>query len=400
MTLIAALYKRSAGDHAVNVTMLVLNSFTHDARVHKEAKTLAAAGHNVQVLALYKAGLAIEERVHGYHVRRLVLKSVRWQGGRLAPAIKYLELIRRVAQVTKLRPADVYHSHDANTLLAIYPVVRRDKAAWVYDSHELETGRNFGGSKLAGIYRWLWPLPERLFIRRVNTVISANPSYAGQLVNTYGIRPPTVIMNCPEYLAPLESSLLRDKLGIPTGRTIILYQGAIAFNRGLEVCIQSLQYVGTDVDLVALGDGRARGALEALAAELDLSDRVHFPGYVPLAELLAFTASADVGLSLIQNTCQSYYFTLPNKIMEYLMAGLPIVASDFPEMRRVIQKHQVGYLVSDPSSPQEVAATITKTITDRERYRQMRLNAHRAAEVLNWENERKKLIALYDDFAR
>ena len=150
-----------------------------------------------------------------------------------------------------------------------------------------------------------------------------------------------------------------------------------------------------NIDFVALGDGRARKALEALASELGLSDRVHFPGYVPMEELLAHTASADVGLSLIQNECPSYYYTLPNKITEYVMAGLPVVASDFPEMGRIIREYQVGETVKDPGCPQEVAAAICAVLTDPERYHEMHLNAQRAARVLNWENEQEKLVALY-----
>ena len=227
----------------MKITMLVLNSFTHDARVHKEAKTLSAAGHDVYVLALHRPGLPTDERVHGYGVKRLVLESKRWQGGRLAPAIKYLEFMWRVAQVTRLRPSDVYHSHAGNTLLATYAVAKRDRAVWVYDSHELEAGRNFGGSHLAGVYRWLWPLPERLFIQQIDAVISANLSYADQLVTAYGIQRPTVVINCPEYTPPMESTLLRDRLGIPHDRKIILYQGGIMPNRGVDVCIRSLQYM-------------------------------------------------------------------------------------------------------------------------------------------------------------
>ena len=151
---------------------------------------------------------------------------------------------------------------------------------------------------------------------------------------------------------------------------------------------------------LVLGDGRARSALEALASELGLSKRVHFPGYVPLEELLSYTASADIGLSLIQNTSPSYYYALPNKILEYVMAGLPVVASDFPEMRRIVQEYEVGEVVSDPSSSQEVAAAIVKILQDPERYQQMRSNTRRAAEILNWENEQRKLFSLYDELGR
>jgi glycosyltransferase involved in cell wall biosynthesis len=379
----------------MKVTMLVLNDFTHDSRVHREAKTLASIGHEVEILALHRGSLPTTEQVAGYTVRRLVLRTRRWRGRLLAPIAKYLELVREVARVTRLRPADVYHSHNGNTLLATYPVVKRDRAAWVYDSHELETGRNFGGFRLSAVFRWLWPLPERILIHRPDAVISASPAYADQLVVTYGIKRPTVLRNCPEYVAPPSSSVLRQELGISAQKSIILYQGNISFNRGLETCIQSLQYLDTDVCLVMVGDGIARDSLVQLASALNLADRVHFSGFVPIEKLIAYTASADLGLSLIQNTCASYYLTLPNKVMEYIMAGLPVVASDFPAMGQIIRKYDVGQVVRDPTSPQEVAAAVHAVLNDPERYRQMQANAFDAARVLNWEQESLKLIELY-----
>lgn len=379
----------------MNVTMLVLNNFTHDARVHREAKTLAVSGYDVMVLALHRSGLPLVEQVDGYRVKRLELASRNLRGGRFAPLLKYLDMIFAVARVTKLRPADVYHSHDGNSLLATYPVVKRDHAAWVYDSHELERGRNIGSTHLVGIYRCLWSFPERLFIRRVNAVISANPSYASQLVTAYSIQPPVVVMNCPEYTVPPESSLLHNRIGAPANRMIALYQGAVVPGRGIEVCIRSLKYTDLEIDFVVLGDGRARGDLVALASELGLSDRVHFLGFVPLESLLAYTASADIGLSLIQNTCLSYYYSLPNKVLEYVMAGLPVVASDFPEMRRIVQEYKVGEVVHDPSSPQQVGAAMEKILADSSYCQQIQVNARRAAKFLNWEREEENLLALY-----
>ena len=182
---------------------------------------------------------------------------------------------------------------------------------------------------------------------------------------------------------------------MPAEKSIILYQGNIALNRGLETCVRSLPYLDEDVHLVMVGDGIARDGLIQLTSDLDLADRVHFLGFVPFAELNAYTASADVGLSLIQNTCASYYYTLPNKLMEYIMAGLPVVASDFPAMGQIVREYDVGQVVADPTSPQEVAAAVRAVLDNPERYRQTHSNALRAAQELNWEQESLKLIEMY-----
>ena len=132
--------------------MLVLNNFTHDARVHKEAKTLAAADYNVTVVALWQQSLQETEMQDGYQVKRLKLHSRPWRGRLIAPLIKYAEFARRVQQLARQHPTDIYHANDANTLPAAWLAARRNNAALIYDAHELETGRNFGNSRLASIY--------------------------------------------------------------------------------------------------------------------------------------------------------------------------------------------------------------------------------------------------------
>lgn len=383
----------------MNITMIVLNHFTHDARIQREAKTLSSAGHRVRVVALHKAGLATDEQIDGFRVSRLVLKSSRWHGGRIAPIPKYAEFALRLARTTRYEPAEVYHSHDGNTLLATFPIVRRDRAAWIYDSHELESGRNFGDSHLARAYQWLWPLPERLLIRYVDAVISASPSYADQLCRLYNIVRPTVVANCPEYVPPMKSTILQKRFQIPPDHTVLVYQGGVMRNRGIEVAIKSLEFLESNVHLVVLGSGPALGDFQHLAAQLGLLNRVHFAGQIPLAELPSHTASAHLGLTLIQNSCASYYHTLPNKIFEYIMAGIPVVASDFPAMAQVIRQHQVGEAVRDPSSPLEVAEAVRRVMSDPDAYDRLRANAHRAARILNWETEQEHLLDVYRSLA-
>jgi glycosyltransferase involved in cell wall biosynthesis len=379
----------------MKVVMLVLNPFTHDTRVHKEASTLAGAGYDVRVLALCKGDVPAYEERSGYRIQRLQLASLRHQGGRLAPARKYYEWMQQVAAVTAKEPAHVYHAHDANTLISAYRPVTRDGARWVYDAHELETGRNFQGSHLAGIYRNFWAMPEKLLIRRVDRVITVNQSIADLLAKTYAIAAPTVIMNAPPYSRPAKSKRLHEELGIPTDQRIVLYQGAVSAGRGVDVALRSLLELPENIAFVALGDGNARQALIGLAEELGLAARAYFPGYMPLAELLDYTVSADVGLAPFQKTSLNNYYALPNKLFEYAMVGLPVVASDFPEMRRVVTTFEVGELVHDPTSPAEFAAAIRRIFADPARYAALQDNARRLAEEFNWEHEAHRLLALY-----
>ncbi|HHS98084.1 MAG TPA: glycosyltransferase WbuB [Chloroflexi bacterium] len=377
----------------MKISMLLLSNFTHDARVHKEAKTLAAAGHRVVVYALWKEGLPREEERSGYRIQRVPLHSRRWRGGGIAPLVKYLEFTLRALSLLIRAAPHVVHAHDANTLPLGWLAARRTGARLVYDAHELETGRNFGGTRLSGIYRRLWALPERLFIRRADAVITVCDGIADELVRLYGIPRPVVVMNCPERTArPASSDRLRRTLSIPVHQRIALYQGLVAPGRGLETMAAAVRQL-PDVAGVILGDGPALEEYRARAASGEWP-RMYLPGKVPLSELPSYTASADVGLSLIQNTCRSYYFALPNKIFEYLQAGIPVIGSDLPEIARVIRTYQVGVVV-DPEDPQAVADALRRLLGDPEGYARLRANALRAAAIFTWERESAKLLDLY-----
>lgn len=374
------------------VTMLVLNDFTHDQRVHRAAKALASAGHEVTVLALWQKGLPKLETNYGYRVKRLRLCSRVWRGGLLAPLVKYLEFAAQVCKFSGREPAQVYHAHDANTLPAAWLAAQRNHAQLVYDAHELETGRNFGHSRLAGIYQRTWAWPERMFIHRANAVLTVSEGISDEMSRLYGIPKPTVVMNCPEQSPLRRSTLLRDKLNIAQGLKIALYQGGVVPGRGVQPFLEAIQHIPEVVGVV-LGDGQLLPEFRSYAKS-GRWQRVYFPGRIARQELPDYTASADLGVSLIEDTCRSYHLSLPNKLFEYLQAGIPVLGSNLPEIAGLIRKYDVGEVV-DPDDPESVASGISQLLCNPERYVQVQKNTRRAAAVLNWETEKDKLLSLY-----
>lgn len=133
-----------------------------------------------------------------------------------------------------------------------------------------------------------------------------------------------------------------------------------------------------------------------LAESANLQERTFFIDEVSPEEILSYTSSADVGISPIENTCLSYYYCLPNKLFEYLMAGLPVAVSDFPEMAKIVKEYEVGE-VFDPEDPQDIARAINAILRDEKKYQQYKENAKKASEVFNWENESKRLVNLYKE---
>jgi glycosyltransferase involved in cell wall biosynthesis len=131
--------------------------------------------------------------------------------------------------------------------------------------------------------------------------------------------------------------------------------------------------------------------LEDLVVERGLTSKVRFFGPVPNAELISYSASADVGLANIVNSSVSYNTSLPNKLFEYAMAGIPVVGSDSPEIGRIVAEEKIGE-VCDAEEPVALGEAITTILEDPTRYDP---GLKHAASTYNWTVEQKKLLDLY-----
>jgi glycosyltransferase involved in cell wall biosynthesis len=376
--------------------MIVLNNFSTDARVRKEGKSLVSVGHEVTVLALKDETVAATAEVDGCRVIRVHLSTRHLGSGLLARSIKLLEYVIRTVREALRTQACVYHAHDGETLPIAWLASRLRRGWLVYDAHEFERGRNWANSNLPTLFRRLWTLPERLFIHSVDLVITVSDSIADELSRIYHIDRPIIVRNCPGQSPPRISNRLREELAIPAHRPIVLYQGGVAANRGLYTLIAGAMRVPGAI-VVIVGNGPLFDPLREWVHENEWQERVYFTGLVPLDELPDYTASADVGAALIQNACLSYYYSLPNKLFEYMQAGLPVITSDFPEMRTLLQSFEFGQVV-DPESPEAVARALETILGDSDVRTRMRSRTYAASKVYNWENEVEKLVRAYRRF--
>jgi glycosyltransferase involved in cell wall biosynthesis len=206
-----------------------------------------------------------------------------------------------------------------------------------------------------------------------------------------------VLANVP----PLEEDVAPLDPGYPNGHRVLLYQGWIAAEaRCFHETVQALCEIDEDVHFVILGFGwdSARDLIRGWAREAGVEERVHFLPPRPWNELVSTAAAATVGLVPIRGGPLNHQLGDTNKLHEYLMGGLPVVASDLPEIRRVATMGDppVGELF-DPSSPESIATAIRAVIGDPERYEARRRSARRLAEEeLNWGVEERRLLELYD----
>jgi len=368
--------------------MLLHKSVEFDSRVRREAAALARAGHRVTVLELaaVPAGAATMD---GFE-RRSVLPAA-WLRRRL-PFNLYRAafLWSFVAELRRGAP-DVVHAHDAAMLLPGIIGARLTGARLVYDSHELATSvpyrERLWAMFVAGI--------ERLVLPRCAAVITVSDGIAQRLRERYRLpRAPCVVRNVSALAADGHAGL-RASLGIDGEQPLVLHQGAPAPARGCEVLLEAMADL-PGAQLAFLGDPEPGYGerLRALIAERGLQERVRLLPSVALADLLAHTAEANVGVTLLQDTCLNHRLALPNKLFEYIAAGVPVVAAALPETQRLVESYGVGWC-APPDDPAAVADALRIALYGpadhalRERIRQ-------AAEELSWEREQLRLLGLYE----
>ena len=244
--------------------------------------------------------------------------------------------LRRLLQ---LRP-DVIHAHDAAMLLPGLLGARLTGAKLVYDSHELATGVPYRDGRWARFVSGI----ERLAVPRAAAVITVSDGIADRLQELYRLRRGrSWSATSPNSSRPAANGALRRRLGIGDV-PLVLHQGAPAPDRGGEQLIAAMREVpGRAPRLPRLVTVcRLRGRSAGAGGRAGLEGRVHFLPSVPLADLLAQTADADVGVSLLQDTCENHRLALPNKVFEYLAAGVPVVVSDLPEVAAIVRAARVG----------------------------------------------------------
>jgi glycosyltransferase involved in cell wall biosynthesis len=238
---------------------------------------------------------------------------------------------------------------------------------------------------------------ERRWARSVDAVLTVNAAYAGLLAKQFGIAPPPVVLNTPDRYTPPSPppDLIRDALGLGQDVRIVLYQGGLFSDRGIEQGMEAILQVEHAV-FVLMGVGNVTPEITRLAAEERMRGRVSFVDPVPPEVLLDWTASADVMLMAIQPTTVNHQFTTPQKLWEAIAAGVPVVATDLPGMAAVVRETGCGVLV-DATDPTDIARGI-RAIVDApaEERRAMRERTWRAGqERYNWERETETLLGLY-----
>jgi glycosyltransferase involved in cell wall biosynthesis len=375
-----------------HVVMLVRNPYTHDSRVEKEARTLVGAGYRVSIVADAAPGLPAHERRDGSEVHRIARR------GPPIPGIRFVvhewRLARRLAA---LRPT-LLHAHDTNALVPVARAAKRLGIAYIYDAHDLWLGRP--RRQRGRMYFWLsrlyYGLVERRLVPRAAATLTVSPPIVGHLRRRYRLPVVHLVPNYPEAGAPPERGELRDLPGgdaIDPTKPVVLYLGGLMAARGLEQLVDAIGRLPA-AQLVLLGGGAEKERLLERAAAKGAS--VHWLEPVATELVEAYATSANVGVSPIIPSCLNYRYSLPNKLFQYMGAGIPVVASDFRQVRDVVERSGSG-LVVDTTRPDAIARGIRRVLADPVEAAAMGARG-RAAVVdrYNWEASAVVLREMYE----
>lgn len=245
-------------------------------------------------------------------------------------------VVKMLPRAIRQKP-DVVHCHDTLVLPLGVIVKMFTRSKLVYDAHELESDRN-GLTPLQGRLT-LWA--EKLLWRFVDALIVVSPSIQSWYQQKLGPKLSEVIMNAPLYADDGVSggTYLREKFNIRPDQRIFIYVGILGAGRGLDLVTEAFSHPDVTSHVVFLGFGELAENLKALAAQ---HENIHVHDAVPHSQVVPIVKSADYGLCLVQNVSLSDYYCLPNKLFEYCFAGVPILASDFPDIRKVMEAYGIG----------------------------------------------------------
>lgn len=358
------------------IALAVTNDLVTDQRVHRIASTLSHSGNQVLLIGrLLPNSKPLAQRDYNTHRMKL-----RFTTGPLF----YLFYNLRLFLFLLPRRFTVIISNDLDTLLACFLVSKFKKTRLVFDSHELFT--EVPELTERPRIQKIWLNIEKRIVPKLKYNYTVCDSLAHIFQEKYKTNFIT-IRNLPYNKSQLPLPELANKT---KGKKIILYQGSVNIGRGLELVINTLPLLENTVFII-VGRGDIETQLKNLAEKVNVTEKVIFTGPIPFEQLHPYTQMAHLGISLEENMGKNYFYALPNKIFDYTQALVPVLTSDFPEMRKIIDTYNIGK-TTKANSPKELAPIIKEMLSNHDKRAEWNNNLQKAKEILCWENEEKKLI--------
>jgi glycosyltransferase involved in cell wall biosynthesis len=357
---------------AKRIFFTVTNDLTYDQRMRRICTSLSKAGYDVTLVGFLRPG-SVPLKKEAYKQKRFRLFFLK--GG-----LFYAEYNIRLLIYFLFKKMDAICAIDLDTILPCLAISKWKRIPRIYDAHELFTELKEVVSRPA--IKRKWDRIEKHAVPQFPYGYTVAQSIAEELNKKYKVHY-KVIRN----ITVLKETVIIDRPG-----DFILYQGAVNEGRCLEYIIPAMKEVNSR--LVICGDGNFMDQLRELIVQHNVEDKVELKGMVEPEELWNISLHAQIGLTIIENIGLNQYFSLPNKFFDYIHAGIPQIAMNYPEYERINKQFEVAVLL-DSVEPKKIAAAINNLLQNDVLYNKLRANCLKARQELNWQQEEKKLLEFY-----
>jgi glycosyltransferase involved in cell wall biosynthesis len=350
----------------------VTNDLTYDQRMHRICRTLAENGFAVTLVGR-KLPFSLPLKEEKFRQKRL---RCFFKKGKMF----YAEYNARLFLYLLFKRMDAVCAIDLDTILPCLTISRWKRIPRIYDAHELFTGLKEVATRPR--VKKFWTRVERKTVPKFQLGYTVSESIAGEFNRRYGVK----------YAVIRNITRLRELKLSPQSEKFILYQGAVNEARAFEYLVPAMKWINNK--LVICGDGNFMDQLKQLIKDNGAEDKVELKGMLDPEELWSISQKAAIGMGVAENTGINQYLALPNKFFDYIHAGLPQIAMNFPEYVKINQQFEVAVLI-DELNPERIAAAVNNLLHNTVLYQRLRENCLKARQVLNWQQEEKKLLGFY-----
>lgn len=368
-----------------NLDVLILSLSDKQFEAHSGIKVMNIAGSGSQTDLVHKAYKYVRSLLgkNEFIFSLFRAMALRYLTG---PDKHFINLFKDI--VLDFKP-DIVVAHDLPMLAPACVLAKKYNAKIIYDSHELFVEQGF-----FKIEKKVWQKIEEKYINDVNHVITINQSIADELARRYQLENIAVVSNAYPYRKTKSGETQKiNRFGKADIKHWIIFQGGLIKKRNLKLLIQSFVFVDKDIGLVILGDGYLKEKLKKFAARLGLKDRIVFIDAVLQNELIDMTSAADVGIIPYSANCLNNYYCTPNKLFEFIMAGIPIIAFDLPEIKKVLETYQCGMIIKS-QEPKAIGFEINDLFRTG-KWAALQQGVIHAREQMTWESQEKELVSVY-----
>lgn len=364
------------------------SSLVRESRMLKITRTIAEAGFVDKILLVgcLESGLEEHEKIDDTRsLWRIPLKTGERKPGKIQRTIQVIEWQLKLYFKLKHQKVKIFNSHNLASLPIGVLFKKLHGAKLVYDTHEIETEREWPSH-----VRWLGRLVERTLINSVDLTVVVSPAIADWYRSNHGVKEICVVLNFPNKFDLKDGSkkVFREKYAIKDDEIIFIYQGLLARGRGVDILLEVFSRCDKSKHIVFMGFGEME---EDVKTYERMYRNIHFHPAVKPDDIMKYTIGADVGFHLLEDTNLNHRITIGNKPFEYILCGIPCIESDFTAVSPIISQYDCGWSVR---TEVEYILKFVNELTE-EKIAQKAASVMKNRHHFSWESEEEKMLNAY-----